>query len=158
MTHNDYTKNILNIKDENVYFLENCLETKIIKGVETKIFHGILTYTPDYCSNCGCINENGNDITLNTTYRVGTKMKAKLIISGIVNDEVTIVVRGDLNGDGYVTSVDTSRLKSAIKNAESERYTVLAGDTNQDSYLTSVDLSMIKQYISDPNSVNLNEN
>ena len=62
MTHNDYTKNILNIKDENVYFFENCLETKIIKGVETKIFHGILTYTPEYCSNCGCINKNANDI------------------------------------------------------------------------------------------------
>lgn len=62
MTHNDYTKNILNIKDENIYFFENCLETKIIKGIETKVFHGILTYTPKYCSNCGCVNETGNEI------------------------------------------------------------------------------------------------
>ena len=28
MTHTDYTKKILNIKDENIYFKENCLEIK----------------------------------------------------------------------------------------------------------------------------------
>ena len=30
MTHTEYTKNILNIKDKNVFFNENCLETKTI--------------------------------------------------------------------------------------------------------------------------------
>ena len=62
MTHNDYTKEILNIKDKNVFFDENCLEIKYINGVETKIFHGKLTYTPFYCEYCGCINEGYNDI------------------------------------------------------------------------------------------------
>lgn len=42
MAHTDYTKNILNIKDENIYFYDDCLEIKKIKGVKTKIFHGIL--------------------------------------------------------------------------------------------------------------------
>ncbi len=28
MTHTDYTRKILNIKDENIYFKENCLEIK----------------------------------------------------------------------------------------------------------------------------------
>ena len=59
MTHTDYTKNILNIKDKNVFFNENCLETKTIKGVETKVFHGYLTYdVPEYCPICGSINNN----------------------------------------------------------------------------------------------------
>ena len=63
MTHTDYTKNILNIKDENIYFYENCLETNTIKGVETKIFHGYLTYCPpDYCPVCGAINKNNSII------------------------------------------------------------------------------------------------
>lgn len=62
MTHNDYTKNILNIKDDNVYFYENCLETKIIKGTEIKIFHAYLTYTPEYCPKCGAVNEGIDDI------------------------------------------------------------------------------------------------
>ena len=62
MTHNDYTKNILNIKDENVYFNENCYKEDIINGIKTKIFHGYLTYIPEYCDVCGIINESSNDI------------------------------------------------------------------------------------------------
>lgn len=62
MTYTDYTKNILDIKDKNIYFSENCLETLKIKGVETKVFHGTLTYTPDFCPCCGCINENNSII------------------------------------------------------------------------------------------------
>ena len=44
MTQSNYTKNILNIKDVNVNFYENCLETRIINGVETKVFRAYLTY------------------------------------------------------------------------------------------------------------------
>ena len=46
MTHTDYTKNILNIKDENIYFYEIFLENRKIDGNEVKIFHGYLTYIP----------------------------------------------------------------------------------------------------------------
>lgn len=62
MTHTDYTKLILNIKDENIYFNENCLEIVKIKEIDTKVFHGYLTYTPDFCPKCGCINESFDDI------------------------------------------------------------------------------------------------
>lgn len=62
MTHNDYTKNILNIIDENIYFYKNCLENCKIKGVDTKIFRGYITYTPIFCPNCGVINESKDDI------------------------------------------------------------------------------------------------
>lgn len=63
MTHSDYTRNILNIKDKNIYFNENCLEVINIKGIKTKIFHGILTYNPpSFCPICGCINNNDNSI------------------------------------------------------------------------------------------------
>ena len=62
MTHTDYTKKILNSEDENIYFYENCLEIVEIKGVKTKVFHGFLTYTPEYCPHCGVVNEGFNDI------------------------------------------------------------------------------------------------
>ena len=62
MTHTDYTKIILNIKDKNIYFKENCLEIVNINNIETKVFHGYLTYTPEFCPKCGCINESSNDI------------------------------------------------------------------------------------------------
>ena len=62
MTHSDYTKEILNIKDVNVYFNENCLHICKYKGVNTKIFHGYLTYNPSYCDRCGHINNGYEDI------------------------------------------------------------------------------------------------
>lgn len=62
MTHTDYTKNILNIKDENIFFDENCLEICKINNIDTKVFHGYLSYTPKHCDVCGCINESPNDI------------------------------------------------------------------------------------------------
>lgn len=62
LTHSDYTKEILNIKDVNVYFNENCLEICKYKGVNTKIFHGFLSYIPSYCDRCGHINNGYEDI------------------------------------------------------------------------------------------------
>lgn len=62
MTHTDYTKKILNIEDENIYFYDDCLEIKEIKGIKTKIFHGYLTYTPEYCHRCGCVNKGFDDV------------------------------------------------------------------------------------------------
>ena len=52
MTHTDYTKNLLNIKDQNINLYENFLETKKIKGVETKIIHAYLTYEVHMCPIC----------------------------------------------------------------------------------------------------------
>lgn len=62
MSQDYYTRNILNIKDENVKFYKNFLEVKTIKGKVTKVFHGYLTYIPECCPKCGCINEGYNDI------------------------------------------------------------------------------------------------
>ena len=55
MSHSNYTRNILNIKDENIIFEENCLEVIKIKDSMVKVFHGKLTYTPTVCPHCGCI-------------------------------------------------------------------------------------------------------
>lgn len=62
MTNNDYTRNILNIKDENISFYENCLESYKINNIETKVFKGYLTYIPQFCDRCGCINQDNSII------------------------------------------------------------------------------------------------
>ena len=62
MALTDYTKNILNIEDKNIYFYDDCFEIKKINNIETKIFHGYLTYTPETCPKCGCINNGPEDI------------------------------------------------------------------------------------------------
>ena len=74
MTHSDYTKEILNIKDENVYFYENCLKITEFKGIKTKIFHGYLTYKPHKCPKCGHIGNNENDI-INWGWKKNCKIK-----------------------------------------------------------------------------------
>lgn len=75
MTHSDYTRNILNIKDKNIYFNENCLQVINIKGIETKVFHGILTYnSPSFCPICGCFNNNDNSI-IKWSFKKNCKVK-----------------------------------------------------------------------------------
>lgn len=58
MTQIDYTKDLLNIKDKNINLYQNYLETKKIKGIETKIIHAYLTYDVHKCPICkhiGCV-------------------------------------------------------------------------------------------------------
>ncbi len=74
MTQNEYTKIILNIKDKNVYFYDNCLETRKINGDEVRIFHGYVTYVPDFCPICGCINNSYKDI-IKWDFKKGCKIK-----------------------------------------------------------------------------------
>ena len=41
MSYNDYIRNLLNIKDKNIYFNENLIQEKVIKGRNTKIIFAI---------------------------------------------------------------------------------------------------------------------
>ncbi len=80
MIHSHYTRNILNIEDKNIHFFENCLETKKIKGIVTKIFHALLTYTPDYCPICGTLSASSNNII-----KWGFKKNCKIKIPKVSN-------------------------------------------------------------------------
>ncbi len=67
MTQSNYTRNILNIKDVNVNFVnvnfyENCLKNRIINSIETKIFKTYLTYIPTHCPLCGNNNNDFNGV------------------------------------------------------------------------------------------------
>ena len=88
MSHNDYTRNILNIKDENINFYENCLEIVQIKGKTVKVFHGVLTYTPDVCPNCGCIYEQNPD----TIIKYGFKKNCNVKIPKVSNFKTILLL------------------------------------------------------------------
>ena len=81
MTHTDYTRNILNIKDENIYFNENCLSEVKIKNKIVKCFHGVLTYTTTVCPVCGCIYEQNPE----TIIKYGFKKNCKVKLPNISN-------------------------------------------------------------------------
>jgi len=73
MSNNDYILNLLNIKDPNIYILNN-IEEKIIKKKNHKIIEGILTYKPEKCPCCGVINNSSNDI-IKWGFRKNCKVK-----------------------------------------------------------------------------------
>ena len=53
MSHHYSIRNLLNIKDKNITFDENFCAEELIKGVQSKVFYGQLTYQPKACYACG---------------------------------------------------------------------------------------------------------
>lgn len=56
MSEQNYNLNIaqmLELNDNNIYFLDNCYYKEKINGVSHKIFEGYLSYVPTCCSKCG---------------------------------------------------------------------------------------------------------
>lgn len=80
MSNNDYILNLLNIKDPNIFILQNSIEERIIKGKNNKTIEAILTYNPDYCPCCGVINNSSNDII-----KWGFRKNCKIKIPNISN-------------------------------------------------------------------------
>lgn len=58
MSNQNYITEILELKDNNIIFYENCYFKEKIKGVYHKIFEGYLTYQPKCCDKCGVAFDN----------------------------------------------------------------------------------------------------
>lgn len=88
---------------------------------------------------------------------VKTGMKIKLIIEGTVYDELTIVVKGDINGDGLVNLIDLIMVSHYLNKIISfDNIQMLAGDLNFDGIINSPDFVKIKNYC-DGSITSLNE-
>lgn len=55
MSHNDFIGKMLDLKDPNIVFDQNCYTEEIIKGITYKVFHATLSYKPVACSNCATL-------------------------------------------------------------------------------------------------------
>ena len=73
MSMNNYILNLLNIEDKNIFISPN-IEERVIKNKKYKIIEGFLSYIPDFCPCCGCINESHNDI-IKWGFRKNCKIK-----------------------------------------------------------------------------------
>lgn len=63
MSTNNYNiRGLLNIKDENISFEDNFYFKKKIKGVDTHILYGVLSYVPKACPKCGSVHCKSNII------------------------------------------------------------------------------------------------
>ena len=58
MSELNYITEMLELKDKNIKFFENCYHKEKIKGVYHKVFDGILTYQPLCCEKCGVAFDN----------------------------------------------------------------------------------------------------
>lgn len=87
MTHDNYIRNLLNIKDENIHFYENGVNfVELKKGIKTQVIKAYLTYSPEFCPKCGCINEN------NSIIKWDYKKNCKIKISKICNYNAIILL------------------------------------------------------------------
>ena len=77
MSMNNYILNLLNIEDRSIFILPN-IEERIIKNRKYKIIESILTYIPDFCPCCGCVNESHNSI-IKWGYKKNCKVKTPKI-------------------------------------------------------------------------------
>ena len=55
MSNTNYITEMLELKDNNIKFYENCYRKEKIKGIYYKVFDGVLSYKPTCCPKCGVI-------------------------------------------------------------------------------------------------------
>ncbi|GEM_PF-1335362 len=77
--------------------------------------------------------------------KVATGMSVKLIVGGEIRDELTVVVRGDTNGDGYIDISDYTHVRLDILKlkALTDVYKA-AADVNTDGYIDISDYTLIR--------------
>ena len=89
------------------------------------------------------VDENGDALASNAI--VGTGAQVQLVVDGTVVDELTLILYGDVNGDGNLTIVDLTTIKSQIlgRTDLSGAY-LTAANYNQDDRINVLDLLLSK--------------
>ena len=92
-------------------------------------------------------DKDGNEIQGKDAF-IATGMKIKLIINGEECDELSIAIKGDLDGDGVVLMTDYTSLKNRL--LETTKYnfiTTKAADFDNDDVLLMTDYTQLKSYL-----------
>ena len=86
-----------------------------------------------------------------------TGMVAKMMINGQVIDTVTVVVTGDVNGDGKITITDMAAVKYHVleKTLLTGAY-LAAADASNDGNISITDVTQIKYHVLEKTSVEAN--
>ena len=90
---------------------------------------------------------NGDEI-LNYDGFIGTGMSIQLWDGGVLIDSVTVVISGDIDGNGFIDTTDLSRLTSFIRESlvlEGAFY--LAADVDGNGFIDTTDLSWLTSHI-----------
>lgn len=155
MSTNDYILNLLNIKDKNIFILSNKLENRKIKDINYQIIEGILTYNPDSCPCCGCINESTNDII-----KWGYRKNCKIKIPNISNCKSLLILHKqrflckNCNNTFIAKTNLIDRNKNISNNTELQiRLELMKKQSEKDiAYRTNVSVSKIDRVLNDISS------
>lgn len=87
-------------------------------------------------------------IVLSDEDYVGTGTVIKLMNGDEELDSITVVVSGDMDGDGYVSNRDASRISRYLVDKEAPtEVQVAAMDVNADGYVNNRDASLVSRYL-----------
>ena len=85
---------------------------------------------------------------------IATGMEVRLVVNGQTVKSLSVVVTGDINGDGNITLSDMLMIKSHILGKTTlSGAAALAADTNDDKALSITDFLQIKAHILGKNTV-----
>lgn len=89
---------------------------------------------------------NGN--VLDDTDLIGTGTQIKLFNGDEVVDTKTVVITGDMTGDGLINNRDVAMMnKTLIGTVEAEEYQMFAVDVNGDGSVNNRDAAMVARYL-----------
>lgn len=94
------------------------------------------------------VNQDESDLSLNQTL-IGTGMKVQLKVNEIVNDQKTVIIYGDVNGDGLIAVNDLILIKQKLLRIDNfiNDDCRLAGDITNKGSISISDLLAIKKHI-----------
>ena len=91
---------------------------------------------------------DSNGIQTDGDIVIGTGFKVQLVYDETLLDELTIIVRGDLTGDGQINNTDYVKLKNYIlKKTTFNEIEMKAGDLTQSNTIVTTDYVKMKNYI-----------
>lgn len=91
-------------------------------------------------------NINGNE--LKSSDYIGTGTQVKLFNGSKSVDTKTVVVTGDMTGDGIINNRDVAMMnKKLIDKADAQECQMLAIDVNGDGYVNNKDAAMVARYL-----------
>lgn len=132
--------------------IETIIETsKLTYDIEEKILIGEINTTIESIKTA--LTNNEAVITIKENDKEVSTGKVKTgqivtIVSGKLTESFTIIVYGDINGDGIISAVDYVKVKNHImKTEELSGIYLKAADVNKDKSISAVDYVNVKNYI-----------
>ena len=148
----------LDVSDElesNTYSVETVGNDKIVVGSEPGVIVG--TYKSNMSNPTAFIKIYESNSELSNNIVIKTGLTIKLVAEGTIYDTATIVVRGDIDGDGYSNITDSLAIKDHLVGTTliNDNIRFVAANVEQDMAIRESDREIINNYIrEDINSLN----